>query len=128
MCAHRMHSRMHFAVSKPSVKQARAMSVPLHASCADTAAVEQVNVKHRGFKQMMKGDRIIRFANGDVIDFVQMPAYMTKGAHRACEMQQMDSQCTCSDLSAMTLHRCSSHRRAERLLCRLPNRTPSPNW
>lgn len=39
-----------------------------------------MNVKHRGFKQTMKGDRTIKFAGGDVIDFVQMPAFVTKGA------------------------------------------------
>jgi hypothetical protein len=39
----------------------------------------QVSVKHRGFNQIMKGEQVIEFANGDVIEFLQMPCFVTKG-------------------------------------------------
>jgi hypothetical protein len=40
----------------------------------------QVSLKHRGFNQMVKGQQIIEFANGDVLEFLQMPCFLTKGA------------------------------------------------
>jgi hypothetical protein len=37
-------------------------------------------VNHRGFKQTVKGSRILRFADGDEIEIVDMPTCITKGA------------------------------------------------
>lgn len=39
-------------------------------------------VNHRGFKQTVKGSRMLRFADGGEIEIAEMPTCITKGALR----------------------------------------------
>lgn len=40
----------------------------------------QVSMKYRGFKQVFKGLRTIQFDDGDIVEFLEGPAFIVKSA------------------------------------------------
>lgn len=59
-------------------------------------------VAHRGFKQTNKGSRVLRFADGDEIEIVEMPTNLTKGTALQCAPLYAVSHHTTGDLTKDT--------------------------
>jgi hypothetical protein len=52
----------------------------------------QVSVKHRGFKQCTRGSKRILFDDGDIVEFLENPAYITKGTN-VCTLRRVLCHC-----------------------------------